>query len=93
MKGYRFYLEHNSPQDKRKGNDAGNVIAISTDIIGRDGDYEGLASVTSAPDSDVNWGNINIDYLEGYCKRISEEKAREIHPRLFARLDEENKGE
>lgn len=102
MKGYRFYLEYDSPVLKRKGTvknpgpHTGNVIAI---ILRDDGYFEwqisfGVAStdaftsVFSTPNSFVALSGVSFDYLQKQCRRIPEKLAREIHPRLFERLDE-----
>lgn len=95
MKYVRFYLEYGSKQNKRKGIDEGNVLAL-IDTMG-DGfrpQYTGdaytiecLAAVHFHPNSPVAGSSTTRDYLAETCKRIPEWKARQIHPTLFARLD------
>ena len=93
MKGYRFYLEFNSPADKRAGRDNGNVAAVIVeDGIFWSGDvacYEAIGNVFSHANSMVCGTSVSVDYLATYTKRISEQEAREIHPNLFAYLDSE----
>lgn len=96
MKGYRFYLEFESPKSKRRGEHTGNVFALFT----ASPPYysyvteglsiwvqEGAGAVFFEPDSPVCGCSISLEYLQTRCKRISESKAREIHPRLFDYLD------
>jgi len=93
MKGIRFYEEYN---DKRKGISNGNVVAVipenrwiiehadgSTDLI-----YDAISAVFYRPNSDVCRTGVSQGYLWDSCKRISESKAREIHPALFQYLDQ-----
>ncbi len=87
MTGYRFYLEHKSKAKKRKNEHMGTVIAIDTNILDKYHVYEGLTAVFDTPNSDVCWSGASREYLRANCKRISEEKARAIHPALFKRLD------
>lgn len=97
MKGYKFFLEFPDNKTKRKSGrenigHSGNCLALATDpefcYVSSGGIIqEGLSAVYFTPNSPVNWGGISWDYLRAKCKRISEAKAREIHPELFARLD------
>ena len=117
MKGYRFYLEFESPKSKRRGEHTGNVFALFTasppyysyvteglsiwvQTIHRQRELraacsyvteglsiEGAGAVFFEPDSPVCGCSISLEYLQTRCKRISESKAREIHPRLFDYLD------
>lgn len=48
---------------------------------------EALSAVLIYPNSDVNYGGVAAEYLAERCKRIPETLARQIHPRLFSRLD------
>ena len=98
MRGYRFYLEHDSPQDKRKGKHNGNVFAA---YLGRtkgtagNGIFfsqngamcEGTGAVYFEPNSPVCGCSASLDWLRTNCKRILEANARRIHPRLFEYLD------
>jgi hypothetical protein len=86
MKGVRFYEELENKN--RKGEKSqGNVIAIHAYQISIDGMYECLSATFYKPNSPVSVGGVSRKYLEEKCRRISETRAREIHPRLFERLD------
>lgn len=91
MKGIRFYLEHDSPAHKRKGEHNGNVFAAFVEngvyFSGKTPAYEGLGALTDEPNSPVCGTSASLEYLWKNCKCISEAKARKIHPRLFERLD------
>ena len=93
MKGYRFYLEHESAKDKRAGKHSGNCFAV---LLGKDGRplrqsdpkmVEGIGAVYEHPDSGVAGTSADRGFLREKCKRISESKAREVHPKLFIILD------
>jgi len=59
-----------------------------TDEQGREY-YEGLSSLLDCPNSPVCYGSANVKkFIRAQCKRIPESLARQIHPRLFERLDE-----
>lgn len=84
MEGIRFYLEFPTRSaKKRSGREhkghLGNVVSLW------DG-HEGLAGVFDYPNSPVATTGISQSFLD-QCKRIPERLAREIHPRLFKRLD------
>jgi len=100
MKGYRFYEElydKNCKGEKSQG----NVIAVFLEQDGkgwnpkfyRSGCVNSVVDCLSAtffhPNSDVSVGAVSRYYLSASCRRISEEKARAIHPALFIRLDME----
>lgn len=89
MKGVRFYLEHNTPRDKRQGKDIGNVFAAfyHNKFYSRRWLVEGVGALFTDPNSIVAGDAASMDYLRVSCKRISETKAREIHPALFEYLD------
>lgn len=89
MKGFTFYQEF---KDKSKRKSAGNVVACYGDIFRSAGAYqrEAIGGVYHHPNSAVAGTSVTLDYLTEQCKRISEEKARKIHPALFARLDIES---
>ena len=99
MKGYRFYLEYQDAKAKREGRDSGNVIALFLDkhnraIVNRSVHcYEGYASVMDRPNSEVNVTTIDPEYLREKCKRISEANAKQIHPKLFTRIEEDEERE
>lgn len=90
MKGLRFYAEYT---DKSKRVPDGNVVAVYIDTLHWSGgsqggyEYECFSAVFYCPNSAVNYGSVSPDYLQEKCKRVSEAKARQIHPALFERLD------
>lgn len=98
MKGIRFYLEYPSAAEKRKatraelGNHSGNVIAAfeGTEAVGRSGpQVDALAAIQDYPNCPVAGTTVSLDYIEERAKRISEAQAREIHPEMFIRLDQD----
>ena len=97
MKDFTFYLEHNSPQDKRKGKNTGNVLAAEGKAyINRatgKAVVNALSAVTIGTPNTVmlNWGEVSPEYLRQNCTRIGEKKAREHHPNLFVRLENDIK--
>jgi len=85
MKGIRFYEEFTS--DTRTKSE-GNVVAVLV-VNGRNGagDYDAIAAVDARrPNAPVAGTPATSLYLRERCKRISEKRAREIHPRLFSYL-------
>ena len=74
MKNVRFHLE---PE--------GNVFA-AMEVNTRNGMVEGLGAVYDYANSPVAGTAASLDYLRK-CKRISEAKARQVHPALFGVLD------
>jgi hypothetical protein len=88
MNGIRFYLEFSDPSKRQPG---GTVVAalVLNGIYRSSGVlcYEALAALFDRPNSPVAGTGVALAYLRLKCKRISEAKARAIHPALFARLD------
>ena len=93
MKGWRFYEEYKST--KRKVS-TGNVIAVDTTTgmyaikpFGANAQYryECVSALFDEDNSPVCGGAISEEYIRRRCKRISEAKAREIHPKLFEYLE------
>ena len=88
MNGIRFYLEF---EDQSKRQPGGNVVAV----LALNGAYwssgklcyEAIAALFEKPNAPVAGTGVALDYLRQRCKRISEAKARVIHPELFNRLD------
>lgn len=99
MRGVRFYLEYDSPKEKRAGNHNGTVIAVDITtgrVVMHDNQtgeyrYDAVGAVYYRPDSPVASTSVTQEYLAIYCKLISEVAAREIHPALFVYLDEAEK--
>jgi hypothetical protein len=68
-----------------------NVIAVLLGKEHRAYDrraQEAFAATFGHPDSDTSLTQVDFGYLRN-CRRISENLARQLHPRLFARLDSE----
>lgn len=96
MLGYRFYLESDSPQQKRRDEHSGNVIAIMLYKNGRGrwevvrdqagGELLSFHAVYFHADSAVCSGQVSWDYLRENCRRIPEAMAREIHPAMFTHI-------
>jgi hypothetical protein len=98
MKGYRFYLEYPNSTEKKKatvknlGNHKGNVVAVSFQDyrilhFEKDIQYDSFCAGTDHRNGYVVSGTCTEGYLRAVCKRIPENLARIIHPRLFAVLD------
>lgn len=98
MNGVRFYLEYGSPTEKNKatrkspGDHIGTVVAVlvenGTFPCGQGKwCYDAIGGLHARPNSPVASTSASLDYLRENCLRISEEQAREIHPRLFEWLD------
>jgi hypothetical protein len=88
MKNVRFYLEYQSPQDKRKNKNSGNCVAVLTDYPSNLGNVSTICSVMSVPNSSCMFCEVSINHIQKSCKRVSEDVARIIHPNLFYRLGE-----
>ena len=88
MSGIWFYQEYS---DKSKRSSAGTIIAalVCNGIYWSSGKvcYEAIAGLFDRPNSPVAGTGVASDYLHQKCKRVSEAKARIIHPALFERLD------
>lgn len=70
----------------RNPDQEGSVFAVdesSRDVRG-DGLVEGYASTFERENSPVDWVPINPEFLG---EEITEEEARDIHPKLFEKLD------
>ena len=90
MKDWRFYEEF---EHKRKGVSAGNVVAVYlptwTESLMLTKCVEALSALFFRPNSPVSFGGVSLGHLQEKCKRVSETRAREVHPALFERLDSE----
>ena len=98
MKGYRFYAEMNDgPKGGHKsGLPKKQVIAVLVRPYGRGwapfcipgkARVEAMVGLYDEDNPPVVLDAVDLQYLERHCKRVSESKARELHPRLFERLD------
>lgn len=92
MDGITFYEEF---KDTEKASSIGTVVAAlvangtSVNRCGKTS-YDAICSVYAHPNSPVASSTVSLDYLDVFCKPISEAQAREIHPRLFEWLDQED---
>ena len=95
MKGYRFYeeLENKGRKGERS---AGNVVALILEQDERGHWWpiymptfavECICGLFAEPNSPVCGGQTARSYLWDKCRRVSEKRAREIHPALFEYLD------
>ena len=89
MNGICFYLEFTDTSKRTTG---GTVVAalVLNGSYWSSGTicYEAIAAVFDWPNSPVAGTGVACDYLRQKCRRISEAKARTIHPALFERLDQ-----
>jgi len=89
VKGVGFYEEFEAD-----GQPIGSVVAVFTDlsVVYRGMvQYDALGALYAEADSHVAGTSIRGDFLDTYrYQPITEERAREIHPRLFERLDSDD---
>lgn len=88
MKGIRFYEEF---IDRTKRVSEKNVIAvIVVNGLSVGGLYDAICGAYLGEDGNAHPLSTSVDplYLRKQCKRISEKRAREIHPLLFSMLDQ-----
>ncbi len=97
MNGIKFYLEYPDRKEKNKGtrkklgNHKHNVVAIIDDtrrISGSEVVSDAIGAIFYTDNSPVGSTAVSNSYLNEFCKRISEEQAREIHSELFKYLDD-----
>lgn len=94
MKGIRFYEELTDKNRKAEAS-KGNVIAVAYETrwynYTPDGYYDTMFECVSAlffePNSVCCGDGVSQRYLTKDTKRISETRAREIHPALFEYLE------
>lgn len=84
MRYVRFYEEFTN---KRRGESAGTVIALIPENRCPDGSREAVGALFDQPNSPVASTSVSDGYLFKNCKRVSETRAREVHPNLFEYLD------
>jgi hypothetical protein len=91
MKHIRFFEEFSN---KRKGVSAGNVVAAFVGgeargvfISGGVACVEALGALIAEPNSPVVGTSVSLAFLRAKCKRVSEARARKVHPALFQRID------
>lgn len=89
MKDVRFYEEYVDERTRKISQ--GTVVAVDTSTppykSGSTWCVPALSGVFMRPHSPVASTSVAVSYLQENCKRISEARAREIHPELFHRLD------
>lgn len=90
MNGVRFYQEF---KDKKRGISAGRCLAVVPEqgyfdaMTGWIYDCVGPVYADDGPNTRALCGcGVGADWLRENCKRVSEAKAREIHPALFTLL-------
>ena len=90
MHGYKFFEEY---RDETMQASSGNVIAVNLGA-GSFVQHGGVCyrAVVPHPDHDlpnspVTFRLFNAEYLGARCRRVSEDVARQIHPRLFEFLE------
>jgi|HubBroStandDraft_6_1064221.scaffolds.fasta_scaffold374411_2 hypothetical protein len=81
MKGIRFYADYGDKQAKRLGNAAPNAVAVYLHTE-HNGAIECAAALTHSANSLVCSTSASFGYLREACKRVSEDEAYHIHPRL-----------
>ena len=92
MKGVRFYEEFTA---KRRGISAGQAVAVLVANgfnVTRIGDhfdrmYDAIVAPYDGHNVSPCGGQVSSSWLSAKCKRITEARAREIHPALFRMLD------
>lgn len=84
MKGLRFYADYGDKSAKRRGGDAPNALAVYGDpyVVRGDTMIECIAALTSDANSHVCATSASLAYIRESCKRISEEEAYRIHPKM-----------
>jgi hypothetical protein len=92
MKGYRFYEEFDSSYKKRQRQGTGNVLALDVDWRGRPFHngvgLECCAALLSEPNSPVCGTEVSRNVLRRNYRRVTEQRARQIHPAMFDFLDQ-----
>jgi hypothetical protein len=94
MLGYKFYLEYPNNKEKRNGtrkvlsNHSGTIIAVIDDTLRVGGMQDAICALQEIPNSPTCLSGVSLSYLAEKCKRVSEAQARDIHPILFKRLDD-----
>lgn len=89
MKGFRFYQEFET--EKRKVS-KGTIVAMMFDFYWLDPRsweiiHECGSALYDKPNSICCGSQVSRAYLASKCRRVSEARAREIHPKLFEYLE------
>jgi len=89
VKGIRFYEELTDKGCKAEKSN-GTVIAVfykqywhgEHDLL-----FQAVSGLFSEPNTPVCGSSVSQSYLADHCRRVSEARAREIHPKLFEYLE------
>ena len=91
MRGFRFFEEY---RDETRTESLGNVIAVHLAIGGSFIQPGGVClhaicapEGSRTPNSPVRPTYFSAEFLGKHCRRISETRARTIHPKLFEYLE------
>lgn len=83
MKDYTFYQEF---ADKSKSQPTGNCIAVFGPTSNHS--REAIAGIYETANSPCSSCGVSVEHLKTKCKRVTEEKARRYHPKLFNYLEQ-----
>ena len=95
MKGIRFYEELEN-KGRKAEKSKGTVVAVLWENyqVELDGyneyyaQYDAIASITETENAGVGTTQVGDWWLRSECRRVSEMRAREIHPALFQYLEQ-----
>jgi hypothetical protein len=90
MKGIRFYKELKN-KNRKSEESLGTVVAVFYEshwISNGKILFDAIGGVFSQANSPVTSIGVAQLYLTENCRRISEKRAREVHPALFEYLDD-----
>lgn len=82
MKGVRFYEQATRKDGRWRG--VSYIIAVyyAEDIFTVAG-YSYCSATVVEPDLSIHHTDASVDHLKEHCHRISEDRARELCPKLF----------
>ena len=85
---YKFYEEYEVGSGGAVS--CGNCIAVmaTEEELAVLAKFECLSTFANYPDGPVVFTAVPRGYLEEFCKEVTEEQARRIHPKLFQFLDQ-----
>jgi hypothetical protein len=91
MKGVRFYEELGKGTVVALYTDTGRLRSTGPMSSVREYTYDAVVGVHDIPNSPVASGSVGAYHLGHRCKRVSEARARQVHPALFTTwLDRED---
>lgn len=85
MKNIKFYQEYDGAKRNKGARPTGNCIGVLVDLPANPGKVASFAAVYDMPNCDTNFGEVSTDYIRLNCKRVSEQQAKIIHPKLYWR--------